>query len=87
MRREVTAHATGRAGLGSPGLHLLGLKDHTHTRAGNEVEAQRHNASKHVALFHFSQAFFKFHRFLLYSFNSLAILLAMFLKPIDVPEK
>ena len=35
----------------------------------------------------FSQAFFKFHRFLLYSFNSLAILLAMFLKPIDVPEK
>ena len=35
----------------------------------------------------FSRAFFKFHRFLLYSFNSLAILLAMFLKPIDVPEK
>ena len=59
MRREVTAHATGRAGLGSPGLHLLGLKDHTHTRAGNEVEAQRHNASKHVALFHFFSSVFQ----------------------------
>jgi len=79
-----------------PGHHhllllLLGhdLKDHT--RAGDDVEDdQHHNAILRALFFHFMISVFLLPFFTdsssLYSFNSLAILLAMFLKPIDVPD-